>query len=122
MRHARLQLQAAPKQHTHTVRGQYSCRFYCHVLCALIIIVITATTATTIVAATNAATRPIVFKQTRPLRAPSRLSATASLHCPNIGSIGNTELCVRKRKCLVIGFTRAEQRRPQFGELALEPF
>jgi hypothetical protein len=45
---------------------------------AIIIIVITTTTATTIVAAANAATRPIVFKPTRPLPTPARLSATAS--------------------------------------------
>jgi hypothetical protein len=78
--------------------------------------------ATTIVASANAVIRPIVFKPTRPLRAPSRLSATASLHFPNIGSTENTELCARHRTRWVIGFTRAEQCRPRFGELALERF
>jgi hypothetical protein len=39
---------------------------------------------TIIVAAANAATSPLPFKQTRPFRAPSRLSATASLHFATI--------------------------------------
>ncbi len=68
---------------------------------ALIIIVIATTTVTTIIAAANAATRPIVVKPTWPLPAPSRLSATASLHFPNIGRIGSTELCACNRNYLV---------------------
>ena len=111
---------------THRQQTSLCRRRYYHfivIIVVMIMIAITATiTATTIVAAANAATRPIVFKPTRPLRAPSRLPATASLHFPNIGSKVTTELCARNRNCYVIGFTRAEQCRPGSGELALEPF
>ena len=76
-----------------------------------------------VAAATNAATRPNPFKPTRPLCTfPARLSASVSLHYANIGSVVMTELCACHTHCLVIGFTRAEQRRPQFCELPLQPF